>query len=596
VRLKIDRATRPGDGYAYIVENYRDQAGKPTHRIIEKLGRVSTLAATDPHWRAKAETRAQELTAARNTTRGTIHYDLSEPADPAGAVNTGWLLADAAYERLGLTSWLRRRRRDKHWGVDVEAVLRMLVASRVIWPGSKRAATLNQHRLALGGPELSLDHVYRALDPLCEEAARIQARARREVAGSNETLDCVFYDVTNYFFEIDQPDVDPGGHDPARGGAVRRRGYSKEHRQSPIIQMGLFMDAAGIPVSYRLFHGSTPDSTTLAGALGEFKNQFGAAKVTVVADGAMNSAKNIGMLDAAGDGWVVASSIRKAGKTLRDWVLDPAGWIQEVDKDGHVTSMTKSKLHTRVVEQVGPDGETVNKQVQEKVIARWSAAYAARERARRAEMVDKAKALVADPSRLTASNRRGVKKYVKQEPVDPVTGEVGGAAAVVFSLDQTKLDKDARLDGYWLCHTSQTGVPDVDVLGQYRQLWRIEDAFRVSKSDLETRPVFVWTPTHIEAHFLVCFLGLLVTRLLQAWAGGLSSGRLRDLLGGMVATEAGDGVYVAGRPAGWGVIDEATGVDTDRKWVTVDALRARRRAWRDAFTKRCVPLREATST
>jgi hypothetical protein len=545
----------------YIVEDYRDQAGRPARRIVEKLGRKSALERADPAWRAKAQARAAELTARKDQSKGQVAYDLSAPAGPGGALNVGWLLADAAFDRLGLGSWLRWRRRDKGWKQDVAEVLRLLVVSRVVWPGSKRAAVANAHRL-WDGPAVHLDTVYHALDHLCAEAGRIQAHARAALAGQGEGLECVYYDVTNYFFEIDQPDPPGQGHDPARGEAGRRRGFSKEHRQSPIIQMGLFMDAAGMPVSYRLFDGSTPDASTLKGAIGEFKAAFGRPKVTVAADGAMNNGPNLAMLDGAGDGWVVAASIRKTTGKLRGWVLDPAGWRYEMGPDGRVWSMTKSKVHTRTVKYVGPGGKTTTRKVTEKVIAHWSAPYAARERAARAEMALKAAVLVADPA----------------------TGEITDQV-VVFSVDQDKLDADARLDGYWLVHTSLLDTPDQEVLATYRQLWRIEETFRISKTDLEARPVYVWTPAHIEAHFLVCFLALVVTRLLQRRAGGLPAGQIRELLAQLVLTQAGQGLYVGGRPTGWNAIDQATGVDTDRRWVTDGTARTWRRDWAAALNK-----------
>ena len=577
MRLKINRSAKPGDGYAYIVENYRDQAGKPTCRIVEKLGRVSQLQAADNGWRAKAEARAVELTAAKSTTRGRLVYDLAEPAGPIGAVNAGWLLADAGFGQLGLSSWLRRRRRDKGWAVDVEAVLRLLVTSRIVWPGSKRATVAKADRL-WAGPVVSLEETYRALDHLCAESARIQARARAALAGLGEELQCVFYDVTNYFFEIDRPDAPGLDHAPARGQASRRRGWSKEHRQTPIIQMGLFMDQDGMPVSYRLFHGSTPDAATLRGAVSEFKGCFGGPKVTVVADGAMNNQANLAMLDGAGDGWVLAASIRKTTKRLRAWVLDEAGWSHQMDASGRIAAMTKSMIQTRTITYTTSDGVKARRQITEKVIAHWSWAYAAREAATRAEMAAKAVALVGDPAGFKASNRRGVKKYVKTVQVDPATGQLGGVEEVL-SLDEARLAADAELDGYWLVHTSQVDTPDQVVLGQYRQLWRIEETFRVSKTDLDARPVYVWKPAHVEAHFLVCFLALVITRLLQRHAGGLPSGQLRELLTGLVVTEAGDGVYLAGRPAGWDVVDQATGVDTNHKWVDAAGLRAWRRQW-----------------
>jgi hypothetical protein len=322
----------------------------------------------------------------------------------------------------------------------------------------------------------------------------------------------------------------------------------------------------------------------LKGAISEFKAAFGRPKVTVVADGAMNNGPNLAMLDGAGDGWVVAASIRKTAGKLRDWVLDPDGWSYEMGADGRVWSMTKSQVRTRTVKYAGPDGKTTTGKVTEKVIAHWSAAYAARERAARAEMALKAAALVADPAKLKASNRKGVKKYVKQEQADPATGEITDQV-LVLSLDQDKLDADARLDGYWLVHTSLLDTPDPKVLAAYRQLWRIEETFRISKTDLEARPVCVWTPAHIEAHFLVCFLALLVTRLVQRQAGGLPAGQIKQLLAGLVLTEAGQGLHVGGRPAGWNAIDQATGVDTDRRWVTDATARTWRRDWAAALNK-----------
>jgi hypothetical protein len=156
---------------------------------------------------------------------------------------------------------------------------------------------------------------------------------------------------------------------------------------------------------------------------------------------------------------------------------------------------------------------------------------------------------------------------------------------LVLSVDQARLDADALLDGYWLVHTSLTDTPDQQVLAAYRQLWRIEETFRISKTDLQARPVYVWTPAHIEAHFLVCFLALVTTRLIQRQAGGLSAGQVKERLAQLVLTEAGQGLYAVGRPPGWDTIDEATGVDTDRRWATDASARTWRRGWAASFAK-----------
>jgi hypothetical protein len=580
VRVKVIRPGAPTGGNAYIVESYRDKDGRPTSRTVESLGRVRDLAAADPDWRAKADARAAELTAAHDAQRGAVPYDLGQPADPAGAVNIGWWLVDAAWERLGLEGWLRRRSRDGGWGRDVAGVLRLLVVSRVMWPGSKRAAAAKAGQL-LGAPAPSLPAVYKALDHIAELALPLQTRARRAVAGDGERLTCVCYDVTNYFFAIDRPDPAGEGHDPPRGAAARRNGASKEHRVAPIIQMGLFMDESGLPVSYRLFDGSTPDCSTLKGALGEFKAAFGAPGVTVVADAAMNNGPNLAMLEAQGDDWVFASSIRKEPKDVREWALGPDGWTHLMGPDGTCAAKTKSKVMARKIRHTGADGKRATTTVTERVVVKWSADYAARDRRNRAEMARKASALVADPSRFKASNRKGVKRYVRVEQADPATGQVGEAVQVL-SLDADRLDADAALDGYWVLHSSLVDAPERDLLAHYRQLWRIEDAFRVSKTDLEARPVYVWTPEHVEAHFAVCFLALLAARMVERRVG-LPAARLQDLMGRLTASRAAPGVWLVNRPADWGAVDEALGVDTDRKWATDPGLRQWHRQITAAF-------------
>jgi hypothetical protein len=581
--MRVEVITSPtGQRRAYIREGYRDESGRAQKRTVEKLGLVDTLEAADPDWRAKAQARALELTTAKQSTTQALTVDWGAPADPNGARNIGWQVIDAVWDHLELGPWLKRRARNTGWGGDVANTLRVLVACQVLWPGSKRAAVQNTHRL-WGAAQLDLKATYRALDKIAESSARIQARARRALTGRDETLQVVFYDVTNYFFTIDQPDlVDAGDRDPARGTAGRGRGACKEHRPESIIQMGLFMDTTGLPISYRLFHGPTPDCVTLRAALSEFKDQFGAPRVSVVADAAMNNAQNLVQLVDANDDWVFAASIRKTTKTIRAWVLDDQGWTYEVNSDGLVTARTKSKVITRTVSFRTPEGQRVSREVTEKVVARWSADYTNRQRVKRAELAAKAAVLANDPTKWKANTKRGAAKYVLVEQADPATGEVGNATPVL-SLDTIKLDDDAQLDGYWLLHSSRTEASASRLLADYTQLWQIEDAFRVTKTELNARPVFLRTPAHIEAHFLVCFLALLVTRLLQRLLN-LPAGQVRALLKDLSVSHGHGDVYLVNRTPGWDHIDQVLKINTDRKWIRITDLRAWRRLIRAAVT------------
>ncbi|MDR1512838.1 MAG: IS1634 family transposase [Propionibacteriaceae bacterium] len=578
MRLQITKAR--GHEYAAITQAYRDQEGRPRHRTIENLGRVDRLDAEDPGWRAAAQARAAKMTREKQDARGVVEYDTSAPSARLPTLNAGHLLVGAVWERLGLDAYLRGLRRDRGWGVDVGGVARTLVAARITWPGSKKAACEKACLMALT-EEFPLKDAYRALDHLADVSARVQARCARLLdGGAVGPPAAVYYDVTNYFFAIDRGDDGPRGKDAPRGEATRQNGCSKEHRTSPIIQMGLFMDARGMPLRYRLFDGNVPDTSTLTAALGDFKAAAGTGKVVVVADKAMNTARNTAMLDERGDGWVFSASARQLDKRARAWMLDQDGW-EWLDDDK--TVRVKSRVIERVCEWKDDDGKRCRRTVTEKVIARWSKDYADRDAHTRADLLAKAAALVADPSKYKSVTGKGARKYVEEIAVDTKTGEVADPARVLL-VDAARAEADAQLDGYWLVHTSLTETPDREVLDKYKELWRIEDTFRVSKTNLKARPVFVWTPAHIEAHFLVCFLALLIERLLESWTG-LPSGQLCEAVRGLTVKPAGAGVFLVDRPEAWDRIDAAVGVTSDREWVTVEQLRAWRRDLTDATAR-----------
>ena len=556
----------------YLVEPYRNEAGQARNRTVKSYGRLDQLQASDPEVLDKLRVEAALANKEAAQRSGLIHYDTSEPNDGQLASNYGWWLIETVWRHLGLGTYLKQVQRERAWQIDVEAICRVLVASRVVWPGSKRAAIAKADQLLLG-PKIDLAQTYQALDHLAELSERIQAKTRRALTTNTSrglTDRVVFYDVTNYFFTTDLPDTDPVGLDGLRGQATRQDGYSKEHRLSPIIQMGLFQNSSGIPLGYRLFDGNQPDQVTLPRALADFKTSNQVDKIVVVADKAMNNQVNTGMLAQSGDDWVFSASARAATRKLQSWMLDAGGWCWV---DSEQTMRVKSQVVKRSVVWITPEGAKVHKTVSEKIIARWSADHGARDRANRTDMLTKAQVLVDQPGKLFASNRRGVKKYVKSEQVDPATGLLKDREHMHLSIDLARVDHDARFDGLWLIHTSLLDTPDQEVLAHYHQLWRIEDTFRVSKTNLETRPVFVSTPAHIEAHFLTCFLALQITCLLHQQIPDLPIGQLLETLRQTRACLVGQSVYRLERPVGWDLIDQATAMGLDQQWATLTQLR-----------------------
>ena len=562
--VRVTKA-RGGVEYVYTVQAFRDERGKPKQRIVQRHGKLADLLAVDPEALVRLREQVRADSAERAARKGLIPYDTSAPWDGGVGQNVGWLLVGAVLDRLGVRGVAGK-------GVTGD-VLRLLVCSRVVWPCSKLRAWDRQEELFTGPVVADWHEVYAALDGIAALAPVLQEQAAGALHRGPEQLATLDYDVTNYFFAIDHDDPDPAGPRAPRGQASRRRGHSKENRPDPIIQMGLFADTDGIPVGYRLFDGSIPDVSTLAVALPELRASFGTGRIVVVADKAMNTTTNLGMLHQSGDGWIVSTSVRSGKKELQDWVGDPAGWaITSRDETGRVTSKVKSRLVTSRLHHQAWGVKHLPVEVTERQIVRWSSDGAARDARDRADMLAKAERLAADPARYHASKHKGVKRYIAEDHIDPGTGQARDDATALH-IDVARAEAEARFDGYQALRTSETALPESEVIGRYKQLWRIEETFKISKTGLDTRPVFVRTRAHIEAHFAICFLALLTTRLLERWTG-LPATRLLAALRAATATPVGPGLYRLQRTPDWPAIDHATGTPLDQSWATIEQLRA----------------------
>ena len=440
----------------------------------------------------------------------------------------------AVYNELGVERAIRNATRGSKADYDANAVMRLLTVERILDPGSKRHAWENRDRYFFR-TEFSLDDAYRALDVLCACRDRIVSAVNRAVdrMGIRDTT-CVFYDVTNYYFEVDEP------------GGLRQKGVSKEHRKGPIVQMGLLQDSGGIPIGYRLFPGNTPDPCTMLPVLEGMKRDYRCQRVIAVGDKGNNCSTNIAALVAGGDGFVYSQSIRgtKTDAETRDWVLSDADYACTCDESGHTTYKVKSRQGYKTVAVEDPDGRKRKVDVDVKYVAFWSEKYQKRARKERQAAIDKARRLVTDPGAYTAATHFGAAKYVKGMRVDAKTGELVEAADVL-EFDEERLAAEEACDGYYCIVTSETRMSDSDIIEAYRGLWRIEESFKVTKSDLETRPVYVSREEHIEAHFLTCYVALCILRVIQAATGGRYSARvIADEAAAMCCTNVADNWWV----------------------------------------------------
>ena len=522
------------DGRVYLAfaEGYRKD-GKSKMRTVESLGYLDELEKQfdDPiaHFKAVCDEANAAARAERQNVQVTIHPLQKIDKREAARKNAGSAVLLAVYNALGIEIAVRNKTRGSKASYDSNAVMRLLTVERIINPGSKKSAWENKEHYFFR-TAFSLEDTYRALDVLCGCKDKIVSAINRSIdkMGIRDTA-CVFYDVTNYYFEIDDPDEDEG---------LRHKGMSKEHRKSPIVQMGLLQDSKGVPIGYRLFPGNTPDPLTMLDVLSEMKRDYGQDRVVVVGDKGNNCSANIAALAAKGDGFVYSQSIRgtKSDAELKNWVLSDDGYECATNADGRVTYKVKSKQGYKTVSVAGPNGSKRKVDVDVKYVAFWSEKYEKRARKERQAAIDKAKRLVADPGAYAAATHFGAAKYVRGLAVDGRTGELLEAASAL-ELDEDRLAADEACDGYYLIATSETGMADDAVIEAYRGLWRIEESFKVTKSDLETRPVYVSRREHIEAHFLTCYAALCILRIIQVLTGGkYSAGTIAEELGAMCGT------------------------------------------------------------
>lgn len=527
---------KDGRVYLSLAVAYR-QDGKKRMRTVESLGYLDKLQELydDPiaHFQAVCDAANAEAEADAQAVNVEIHPMQKMRAGEDYRKNYGSAVLLAVYNMLGVEKAIRNATRGSRADYDANAVMRLLVVERVIDPGSKKHAWESRGRHFFRC-DFELEDAYRALDPICACRDRIVSAINRAVdgLGARDTA-CVFYDVTNYYFEVDDPD-EPGG--------LRQKGMSKEHRRSPIVQMGLLQDSAGVPIGYRLFPGNTPDACTMLDVLADMKRDYKCQRVIVVGDKGNNCSTNILALAARGDGFVYSQSIRgtKSGAELKKWVLSDAGYACTCDEEGRVTYKVKSRQGHKAVTIKGGDGREKKEEVEVKYVAFWSEKYQKRARKERQATIDKARKLVSNPGAYSAATHFGAAKYVRGLKVDAKTGELL-EAATALELDEGRLAAEEACDGYYCIVTSETEMSDSDVIEAYRGLWRIEESFKVTKSDLETRPVYVSRSEHIEAHFLTCYVALCILRIIQARCGGrLSAREIADEAAAMCCTNIAD--------------------------------------------------------
>ena len=505
--LKKSKNNKTGRTYLYIADGYHDREKGYTKTItVQSLGYLDVLEKQydDPiaHFtevvkKMNEEKKQQNLSVP-------MQVSLSEKLqlNTNNFYNFGYAALSKIYYELEIDKFLINKFKSRDVSeFKINNIMKLLTFSRCLFPDSKKS-TYDNRNIFFENTNFSLKEVYNALtyiEPFKEALqAYIYDHIQEQYKPKNE---CVFYDVTNYYFEIDDNDD------------FRKKGVSKEHRPNPIVQMGLFMDSLGLPMCYGLFPGNTNDCLTLKPMVQKLQTNYNIGKVIVVADKGLNTGKNIMYQKAIGNGYVMSLSIRGANQELKDYVLNEKGYEYNKEK----TYKKKSRLYPREIEYIKTEnGKPVKAKttVDEKQVIFWSADYAKRAKAERQPAIDKAKDLIGNIQKYNKKNCYGASKYVKHLVFDKNTGEIIEAKSQL-SLDEEKIAEEEKLDGYYAIVSSEFDKTDDEIIDIYRGLWRIEETFKVTKSELEDRPIYVSTKEHIEAHFLTCYLALVLCRVLQ---------------------------------------------------------------------------------
>ena len=487
-----------------IVDNYYDKQKKCSRqKTIESIGFLDELEKIyeDPisHFQKRVELLNQQKKEKQAPINFTFYDSDRLCIGDNLRKNFGYAAFSKIYHELKLDTFFNNRQRHTKESYDANTIMKMLVYSRLLSPASKKASYDNRDQF-FEKTDYSLDDVYRCLTFLNKHKENLQVWMNdkiKEQYGRDTSL--IYYDVTNYYFETDEQTD------------LLRKGVSKEHRPNPIVQMGLFMDKNAIPITYELFAGNTNDCLTYRPNFGRIKKQLDLGRVISVADKGMTTGDNIWYTinTPTKDGYVFSMSIRGADKSIKEYVLDEEGyeWLGEEYK-------RKSRLCPRTILVTANNGKKIKKQVDEKQVVFWSKKYATRAKAEREAALAKARDLAKHPGNYTRATSYGAAKYVKKVEYNKETGEILTASSIL-DINEDLIREEEALDGYYMLLTSEMDTPDDKIIDMYRGLWRIEESFKITKSELEARPVYVWTNEHIEAHFLTCFVALTLSRILE---------------------------------------------------------------------------------
>lgn len=501
MRLKVSRSKNAAS--LYVIESTYEN-GIHSSRIVEKLGTENELReklnGQDPYEWAREYIKELNIQDKEKKRKVLVPYSQNKliAKGEQRTFNGGYLFLQRIYHELKLDKICQNISERHKFSFDLDEILSRLLYARILFPASKLATLKLSHNF-LQPPTFELQHIYRALEVIAEESDFIQSEVyknSRSIQKRNAGI--LYYDCTNYFFEIEQADGD------------KQYGHGKDHKPNPIIEMGLFIDSDGIPLAFDMYAGNTNEQVTLKPLEKKILRDFGLSKIVVCTDAGLASADNRKFNDKQDRAFITTQSVKKLKKHLKTWALSPDGWRLPGKRESYDISdldEADSKDNVYYKERwINEDG------LEQKLIVTFSVKYRNYQRTIRNSQIERAQKLISsNPGKLSKSNQNDFKRFIKKMSVTE-GGEVADKA--IYSLDTSGIAAEEAFDGFYaVCTNLDDDV--ADIISVNRRRWQIEECFRIMKSEFKARPVYLSRDDRIKAHFTTCFLALLLYRLLE---------------------------------------------------------------------------------
>jgi len=505
VRLSISKSKNATS--LYVIQSVYEN-GKRSTRVVEKLGTVTELQeklnGQEPIKWAKSYIEELNKKEKEQSREVIVKYSPSKliSKDQQHIFNGGYLFLQQIYHELNLHKVSAKISKKYKFSFDLNAILSRLLYGRILFPSSK-LATYRHSSKFIEQTDFELQHVYRALEVISKEMDFIQSSLySNSLKISKRNTGILYYDCTNYFFEIEQE------------AGLKQYGPSKEHRPNPIIQMGLFMDGDGVPLAFSLNSGSTNEQITLKPLEQKILSDFKLSKFIVCTDAGLASEKNRRFNNEGERAFITTQSVKKLKKHLKEWSLDSKGWhLTDHDKTYDIAQLDeetykdKCFFKERWIKENG---------LEQKLIVTYSTKYKNYQRQIRNSQIERAQKLIdSNPTNISKSNQNDYKRFIKKTSCTS-DGEI--ADKELYALNTEAIVAEEGYDGFYaVCTNLEGSAQEIIRINQRR--WEIEECFRIMKSEFKARPVYLSREDRIKAHFTTCFMSLIIYRLLEKKLG-----------------------------------------------------------------------------